>query len=128
MSFDLYVFDCEVPDDDSMIGAWLEDDSQWGTALTPRLASFVATLERQYPGLDDDPEDSPWASWPLTQSMVDGRCCGFNIVWSHAEQLSAAMRSRCSEQGLTLYDPQESLVLRPGGAASAPPKRRWWQR
>ena len=113
MSFDLYVFDCDVPDDEEVIGTWLEDDARWDAPLTPRLAEFVAHLEARFPGLADEPDASPWASWPLTQSMVDGQCCGFNIVWSQADQLSDEMRTLCRERSLTLYDPQESLVLRP---------------
>lgn len=128
MSFDLYVFDGDVPDDEVIIGGWMEDDSRWDAPLTPRLASLVAELERRYPNLDEDPDTSPWASWPLTQSMVDGRCCGFNIVWSQSDQMSADMRALCSECGLTLYDPQESLVVRPGGAGDSATKRRWWKR
>lgn len=128
MSFDLYVFDGDVPDDEATIGEWMEDDSRWGTPLTPRLATFVAELERRYPSLDDHPDSSPWASWPLTQAMVDGTCCAFNIVWSQSERMSAEIRVLCSEQGLTLYDPQESLVVRPGGSSLAPKKRPWWKR
>jgi hypothetical protein len=66
VSLDLYVFDGDVPDDKETIGEWMEDDKRWGTALTPRLTTFVAELERRYPGLDDDPDNSPWASWPLS--------------------------------------------------------------
>ena len=129
VSFDLYVFDGDVPDDEETITEWMEDDSRWGAALTPRLAELVALLERRYPGLDDDPDNSPWASWPLTQAMVDGRCCGFNVAWSHAERISTEMRTLCNQHGLTLYDPQESVVLRPNGSPPrAPAKRRWWQR
>jgi len=95
MSFDLYVFDGDVPDDEDLIAEWLEDDSRWEAPLTPRLAAFVADLERKYPGLDQEADNSPWASWPLAQAMVDGRCCGFNIVWSAAGQLSAEMRALC---------------------------------
>ena len=131
MSFDLYVFDGDVPDDETAIGELLEDSARWGTALTPRLAEFVAELEGSYPGLDDgdDFDNSPWATWPLTQAMADGCCCGFNIVWSHAGTMSSEMRVLCGQRGLTLYDPQESLVLRPPDSPpNAPTKRRWWKR
>ena len=89
MSFDLYVFDLgDIPDDEEAIGDLLEDDSRWGAPFTDRLGQFVAEMERRYPELDDRPNDSPWASWPLTDSMVEGRCCGLNMVWSAAEQMS----------------------------------------
>lgn len=127
MSFDLYVFDGDVPDDEETIGEWMEDDSRWGAPLTPRLAEFVADLERRYPGLDDDSDNAPWASWPLAQAMVDGRCCGFNIAWSRAEAMSTEMRALAAKHGLTLYDPQQGVVVRP--ASNPPPaKRRWWKR
>lgn len=128
MSFDLYVFDGDVPDDEAALNNLMDDESRWGTPLTPRLATFVAELERRYPGLDDDPDNSPWASWPLTQAMVGGTCCAFNIEWSQSERMSADIRALCTEQGLTLYDPQESLVVRPGTSSGTSARRRWWKR
>lgn len=131
MSFDLYVFDMDaVPDDEEELGELLEDDTGWGAPPTPRLVAFIAELSSSFPGLDDDPDGSPWASWPLDQTMLDGRCVGFNIVWSQAEAMSRAFRTRCEAASLSLYDPQESLVIRPaaGGAARPTPPRRWWRR
>ena len=130
MSFDLYVSDCDVPDVGEKISEMMEDDSRWNAELSPRLAAFVADLEQRYPGLDDEPDDSPWASWPLAAggSMLDAHCCGFNIVWSRAEQMSAEMRTLSAAHGLTLYDPQDDIVIRPNDSASPPPKRRWWRR
>lgn len=130
MSFDLYVFDLEdVPDDDEAIGDLLEDDSKWGAPFTDRLATFVAEMEQRYPGLDDRPDDSPWASWPLMDSMADGTCCGLNIVWSSAEQMSGIVAAACRRHGLTLYDPQADVVHRPrGNRASSSRARRWWRR
>jgi hypothetical protein len=130
VSFDIYVFDGDLPDDEQAIGDLLEDSARWGSSLTPRLAAFVEELQRRYPGIDEDSDDSPWASWPLSQAMVDGRCCGLNIVWSQAERMSAELRSLCGQHGLTLYDPQCSVVLRPDDSQSrsAPTKRPWWKR
>lgn len=114
MSFDLYVFDLDaLPDDGEAIGALLEDESGWGHALTRRLAAFVAELEASYPGLDDDPDGSPWASWPLAgNSAANGRCCGFNILWSAADAVSGEIRDRARRHGLVLYDPQTGEVVR----------------
>ena len=120
MSFDLYIFDRDdLPDDDEAIGALMEDDSRWGAPLTPRLAEFVAHLERQYPGLDDDADGSPWASWPLTDSMVDGTGIGLNVVWSRSADVGPAIRRIAAERMLTVYDPQAGAVFRPA-ASSAP--------
>lgn len=129
MSFDLYVFDlADVPDDEGAIGDLLEDDSNWGTPFTERLALFVAELEQRYPALDDQPDASPWASWPLTDSMADGRCCGLNIVWSLAEQMSSEVAAACQRHGLTLYDPQAGVVRRPPSSGARPPRAKWWWR
>jgi hypothetical protein len=123
VSFDLYVFDCDVPDDGGAIGELLEDDSRWDAPLSARLAAFVAELEARYPGLDDDPDHSPWASWPLSRSaMLDGRCVGVSIGWSYADRMSSEVRSLCADRGLTLYDPQAERVTRPSTAAEGAAK------
>jgi hypothetical protein len=118
----------DLPDDEGAIGDLLEDDSRWGGALTPRLAGLIAELERRYPGLDDNPDDSRWASWPLADSMADGTGIGLNIVWSQAERMSAELRVLAKERGLTVYDPQASEVVRPEGATNAGKPKRWWKR
>lgn len=129
MSFDLYVFDRDdLPEDEEAIGDLLEDDSRWGGALTPRLAGLIAELERRYPRLDDNPDDSPWASWPLADSIADGTGVALNIVWSRAEQMSHELRLLAKERRLTVYDPQASAVIRPSGATSAAKPKRWWKR
>ena len=70
MSFDLYVLDLEAGAGVDAVQELLDDES--GT-LTARLASLVSELEQRFPGLDDDPDASPWASWPLEQpSAVAG--------------------------------------------------------
>lgn len=128
MSFDLYVFDVDdLPEDDEAIGELLEDNSGWDHALTPRLAAFVAELEASYPGLDVDPDGSPWSSWPLqSNSAMRGRCCGFNIAWSAADVMALEMRERTQRHGLTLYDPQSSEVVRPRPAGK--PRRGLFRR
>jgi hypothetical protein len=131
VSFDLYVFDmADVPDDEEELGELMEDDSRWGTPPTPRLAAFIADLEARYPGLDDDPDGSPWSSWPLGDTMLDGQCAGFNIGWSYADAMSREFRTRCGAAGLTLYDPQEGIVIRPSGNGSPgqQARRPWWRR
>jgi len=114
MSFDLYAFDVEhLPATDEAIGELLEDDTGWDHPLTDRLAAFVAKLERQFSGLDEDPDGSPWASWPLTQSMMGGKCCAFNIVWSAADRMLPVFAALAQEHRLTLYDPQSGAVTPP---------------
>lgn len=131
VSFDLYVFDMhDVPHGDEAIGTLLEDDTAWNAPLTPTLAEFVAELEAEFPGLDDDPDNSPWASWPLTQSMVHGNCCAFNIVWSSAEAMSAEITSSATARGLKVYDPQSGSVvgIAPQGVPDGRARRKWWRR
>ncbi len=131
MSFDLYVFDVDdLPEDDEEIGALLEDDSSWDKPLTSALAALVSELEARFPGLDDDPDNSPWASWPLNQSMAGGTSCGFNIIWSAAEPMSKAITAAATARGLKVYDPQSGAVT--GPHATSPqgdqPRRTWWRR
>jgi hypothetical protein len=126
MSFDLYVFDIDgLPEDDARIGALLEDSSAWAAPYTPKLAAFVTELERRYSSANGEPgDDSPWASWPLANSMARGRCCGLNLLWSHAERMSSEIRLLCGQYGLTFYNPQTGIVLEPAGVK----KRRFWRR
>lgn len=119
MSVDLYIFDGDVPDDENLIAEWLEDDSRWEAPLAPRLAAFVSDLERKYPRIDQDPDNSPWASWPIAQAMVDGRCCGFNIVWSAAEQMSAAPAGALAGVACSA---SPTLNNRPPSTSSNPPR------
>lgn len=130
MSFDLFAFDIEsLPTDEEALAELLEDESQWGQPLTDRLAALVRDLERRYPGLDDDPDGSPWASWPLGDSMMGGHCCGFNISWSAADQVAPDVTEACRVLGLSLYNPQLGTVIGPAASAGADrPKRRFWRR
>ena len=131
MSFDLYVFDRDLPDDVVAVGELLEDDNNDGGALTPALAALLDELERRYPDLDDDPDSSPWASWPLQDEVANGTGVALTIRWSRADEMSSELRALANERGLFIYDPQAGIVIRPTGSAdrntSANP-RRWWRR
>ena len=119
MSFDLYVFDVDrLPASDRGIAELLEADSEgdsdWDGSFSSRIEAFVAELEEAFPDSDDDPNSSPWASWPLHSGwMLGGRCCAFNIKWSAADRMDADMRPRARRHGLTLYDPQSGDVVPP---------------
>jgi hypothetical protein len=130
VSFDLYAFDIEaLPTDEMALGGLLEDESQWGHPLTDRLATLVRDLEMRYPGLDDDPDGSPWSSWPLGESMMGGHCCGFNIAGSAADQVAPHVTEACQAMGLSLYNPQQGTVIGPAVCAGADrPQRRFWRR
>lgn len=121
MSFDLYVFDVErLRGDGDALADSIGDEAGWDQPLTARLSEFV---EQLYPSLLDDTDASPWATWPLTQSVAHGRGCAFNVVWSSVEQMASEMIGLCADAGLHLYDPQLGRWY--------PPKRRrvsWWRR
>ena len=123
MSFDLYVFDDpDVPDPGAKLLSLIEDESRWGAPLSPTLREFVGELEAAHPGLDENPDESPWASWPLDgDSLTDGRGCAFNIAWSHSDRMLEEFVERCRRYHLTLYDPQANVVLRPAQ------RRHWWE-
>jgi hypothetical protein len=130
MSFDLYVFDrADLPEDEEAIGEVIGDETRWGSVLTPNLTDFVAELQRRYPGLDADPDGSPWASWPLADSIADGTGLALNIVWSQADRVRAELLALCQDRGLVVYDPQASAIIRPQAPEPADAKsRRWWKR
>lgn len=141
MSFDLYVFDLDrLPDGDALFDLLEEGDDG---ELTPALTALVAELEHRFPSLDDDSDASPWASWPLTQPVADGRGCAFNIVWSEATTMHEVFVAATAERGLLLYDPQDGEVLTSAEVDRAieqaitqldePPapgaaRRSWWRR
>ena len=132
MSFDLYVFDRDLPDDPVAVGELLEDDHNDGGPLSPALAELLDELERRYPDLDDDPDASPWSSWPLQDEVANGTGVALTIRWSRAEQMSAELRALANERGLFIYDPQAGVVIRPTGPAEhetgANVRRRLWRR
>lgn len=76
-----------------------------GRPVSPRLDALVTELERRYPGLDDNPDDSPWASWPLFDSIADGTGICLNIIWSQSERISHELRLLANERGLVVYEP-----------------------
>jgi hypothetical protein len=115
VSFDLFVFEPDAfPSDPDAMMALLEDEERFGRPLTPRLAAFAADLTAAHPGLDDDPDASPWASWPLDDSIGDGTALFVNIRWSEAERMRVEVERLCSRHGLLLFDPQTDEVVRPG--------------
>lgn len=107
----------------------MDDESSWDEPLTPALSAFVAELEATYPGLDEDPDNSPWSSWPLdSNAMVAGRCVGLNIGWSHAETMHVAIARACRHHGLTLFDPQDDTFDRPNSDRPSSHARSWRKR
>jgi len=76
------------------------------------MARFVAELEGRWPGLDEDPDGSPWSSWPLWQPILGGGT-GLNISWSQAEPMRAAILEVATSANVIVYDPQSGEVIAP---------------
>ncbi len=122
MSFDLYAFpasgpmtvpevhqlmEAEEAEDrrfDSDTGNWLPQPSQ-------EMVKFLDELERRWPSLDDDPDGSPWSSWPLWQPVGGGTA--LNIGWSRAASVMPAILEIAARNDVTIYDPQADQLIRP---------------
>ncbi len=141
MSLDLFVLDLDVTTTAEVLAQWDPDETD-DVPLTPKLAAFVRTLEAQFPGDTDEAfEESPWSSWPLTQPVMGGRGCAFNIRWSMAPEMGVLMHDLCLEHGLLLYDRDNETLVRPqepiGSLDADPPAadpqpepepKKWWRR
>lgn len=115
MSFDLYVFDADAAPADDIEVMFLLDDETPGMELTPPLVALIDELKASFPGLDEDPDGSPWSSWPLEgNACAGGHGCAFNIAWAEAESMLGVMTEACSRRGLWLFDPCAGRVTPPG--------------
>lgn len=135
MTFDLYVLDLDGTPDAAAVRALVDQqDAEPGDLLTGTLQAFVDELEARFPGLDVDPDHSPWASWPLGQPVAGGRGNAFNLSWSSADTTTEAMIEAASRHGLLIFDPQADLLVPPSAARIADvgqhrsAKKPWWRR
>ncbi|MGI8445990.1 MAG: hypothetical protein ACR2MP_02150 [Streptosporangiaceae bacterium] len=69
-------------------------------------------LQRRWPSLDDDPDSSPWSSWPLWQPVAGGGT-GLNISWSHAAVVMTAILEIAVRSNVVIYDPQDDRLIPP---------------
>ena len=121
MSFDLYTFPAPGPTTvaearqllvtedlrfDSEAGAWLPSPG-------PEMAAFIDELEDRWPSLDDDPDGSPWARWPLWQPAGGGGTA-LNISWSFVDSTVPAILEIAAHANVIIYDPQTDELSRPG--------------
>jgi hypothetical protein len=98
VSFDLYAFPAPGPATVAEARQLLKNedlswDSEAGTWLSspgPEMAAFMDELERRWPSLNDDPDASPWASWPLWQP-AGGSGTALNISWSFVDSTAPAI-------------------------------------
>jgi hypothetical protein len=77
------------------------------------MAAFMDELERQWPSLDDDPDGSPWASWPLWQP-VGGGGTALNVSWSFVDSTVPVILEIAAHANMVIYDPQPDELIRPG--------------
>lgn len=137
MSFDLYVLDLDGSPDAAAVHALIDEE---GGELSAPLAALVVELEQRFPDLEDDPEGSPWASWPLQQPVAGGRGNAFNLTWGSADSLTEALVEAAARHRLTIFDPQTDLLVPPSDARVSGAGRRraetdetsgtkrWWRR
>jgi hypothetical protein len=78
----------------------------------PEMARFLDELELRWPSLEDNPDGSPWSSWPLWQPMA-GDGTGLNIRWSHADSMRSAILEIAARTNVIIYDPQAGRLIRP---------------
>lgn len=76
------------------------------------MAKFLSELERRWPGLEEDPVNSPWSGWPLWQPMLNGGT-SLNIRWSRAETMRAAILDIAHSANVIVYDQQAREVISP---------------
>jgi hypothetical protein len=120
VSFDLYAFPPPGPRTVSEVRQLLEAEEQRLVGGTddaspppgPEIARFLGELEQRWPSLEDDPDGSPWSSWPLWQPMTGGGT-SFNIAWSCAEEMYAAILEIAARTKVIIYDPQVPEVIPP---------------
>ncbi|KAB2344300.1 hypothetical protein [Actinomadura rudentiformis] len=118
MSFDLAVWYEDAP---ITASAGLEkyrvfcdgylDDGQNG-----RIVAFLADLASRFPGLKDDPEDSPWSVEP----WVGHDHVLLNIRYPRAGEVEGVVRELAAEHELVLFNPQVATVRNPPRLTSLP--------
>ena len=70
--------------------SWDSEAGTWLPSPGPEMAAFMDELERRWPSLNDDPDASPWASWPLWQPAGGGGTA-LNISWSFVDSTAPAI-------------------------------------
>lgn len=130
MSYDLAVWDGERPSSDAAAADMLEQLMQAGEANefseppSARIQAYVGALLERWPDLMDDDEDqSPWASGPLIGNAF-GNVIYFDLVWSKALEGSEFAVDLADRMGLVCYDPQAGS-LRPPTEVQETAKRGW---
>ncbi|NYF56153.1 hypothetical protein [Micromonospora purpureochromogenes] len=124
MSYDLAVWEGELPADDGAAGvvydqlyaAYMEREE---LPPTPRIRAYVLALLERWVDMPDDEHDvSPWSAGPLMDE-ASGPFVYFTMRYSMCEEVSAEAARMAADHGLVCYDPQWER-LRPTADEAAP--------
>ncbi|MBM0277577.1 hypothetical protein [Micromonospora tarensis] len=116
MSYDLAVWEGDMPADDEAAGAaydalyerYFESEEQ---PPTPRIQAYLEVVAARWPDLYGHDAEV----YPLSNGLVDeasGPMLYFTIPFSRADEVSAEAARMAADHGLVCYDPQ-SEHLRP---------------
>jgi hypothetical protein len=122
VSFDLYAFPPTGPRTVSEVRQLLDAEEQGLITgaddalppLGPEMARFKDEIERRWPSLEDDPDNSPWSVSPDWQPMTGGGT-GFAVGWSRADETYTAIVEIAARTNVIIYDPQGPEVILPPG-------------
>jgi len=116
VSYDLFVFKGPIPRSEGefteRLGRFGEGDATAFEA-SPRVTAFYEDLLRQYPALEDLPDDEIDGSvWAVTPDE-DDRLIALNFGWPSAERVARDVPKLAKKHGLALMDPQSGVIVRP---------------
>jgi hypothetical protein len=122
VSFDLYAFPPDGPRTVAEVHQLMDEEEQRlqteeevGDDLPPppgpEMERFLAELAANWPSLENDPDSSPWSSWPLLQPIGGGT--GLNIQWSRADEMRAAVIAVAQNCNVVVFDPQTNEFVLP---------------
>ncbi|MET7751625.1 hypothetical protein [Micromonospora sp. NPDC005367] len=111
MSYDLAVWEGELPADDGAAGkvydqlyaAYIEGEE---LPPTPRIRAYVLALLDRWVDMPDDEHDvSRWSVGPLMDE-ASGSFVYFTVRYRMCEEVSAEAACMAADRGLVCYDPQ----------------------
>ena len=84
-----------------------------GVEANHAVAAFLSELTRQYPQMDDVPEDQiDDCPWSAAFDVSDGHII-LPIAWSRCVEMAPVILALAEKHGLMVYDPQSDNVFLP---------------
>jgi hypothetical protein len=111
MSYDMAVWDGELPADDAAARATFEAlyeqyvKREYPTPPTSKIAQFVAILVERWPDTDEAFDESPWATAPLIRE-ASGPFMYFAMSYSRASEAAPFAAATAAQLGLVCFNPQ----------------------